>query len=103
MDEGGGLAHGEAILCQRMGLARKDRDLGMSQKLGQGKAVGKALLHQDIAVGAGDADELGVRASEHIGDCEGIIDAGIEVEYDLLHRRAPLMMHLLFEERICAD
>ena len=31
VDEGRGSTHREALLCQSMGLARKDRDLGMAQ------------------------------------------------------------------------
>ena len=44
------------------------------------QGVAHRVPHEDVPVGGGDADELRLGAGERVGDGEGIVDAGVQIE-----------------------
>ena len=62
-----------------------DLDFRMSEQVGYGQSVAHALFDEHVAVGAGDADEFDLRASQGVGDGQSVIDTGIQIQNQFFH------------------
>ena len=85
VDEARDLEHLERIRGARVVKSAVHLDFGVAEQFGDRERVAHTLLHQHIAVGAGDANEFHFRTAERVRDGKRIIDAGVQIKNHLLH------------------
>ena len=93
VDEGGDLLDGEVLGSGGVRQTRMHRHRASPQNVEDGQGIAHRILHEDIAVCGGDADELGLGAAERIGDREGVVDAGVQVEDQFLGHEGFSFIH----------
>ena len=60
-------------------------DFRVAEQVGHGQCVAHTLLDEHVAVGAGDADQFNLRASQSIRNGKRVINAGIKIKNHLFH------------------
>ena len=84
--------HLEGILRTGMRQTLVYGHFGVTEQFGDGQRIAHALLHEHIAVRAGDADQFDFRAAERIRNRKRIVDTGVEIKNELLHGNLPSIL-----------
>ena len=85
VDECGDRQHFEVVGGAGVRQALVDLDFRVAEQVGDGERVAYALFHEHVAVGAGDADQFNLRASQSIRNGKRVINAGIKIKNHLFH------------------
>ena len=76
-------------LHERHLRAERHLDVARPAELQQGQVVPGHVPRGDVAGGAGDGEDLGLRAGEQVDQRERVVDAGVDIHDDgLFHKRA---------------
>ena len=85
MDECGDRQYFEVIGGTGVRQALIDLDFRVAEQVGHSQRVAYTLLDEHVAVGAGDADQFNLRASQSIRNGKRVINAGIKIKNHLFH------------------
>ena len=85
VDECGDRQHFEVVGGAGVRQTLIHLDFRVAEQVGDGECVAYALFHEHVAVGAGDADQFNLRASQSIRNGKRVINAGIKIKNHLFH------------------